>query len=344
MRIHRAALAAAAIALTASACLTMSTSINLADDGSGSYEITLDIDKQIISLAALEAGLPADQMCSQMAADALQVDPPDPSAPQVDISHSSQDGGCSITMYSEWTPQQLDQATGFDPNNPLNHLSRNDQGGWTFRLDLAGILGAASQDSGPEPAADAAGLISVNFDVRLPGHAISHNADGIQTDSTGTTFSWAIDASDIAAQQVSYLLAVTGTEDNVPNSDNLPAGDRPSDNALPTIPSTEEPTASGPQPVTSGPDDPSAPSTEQPPADDGTTDAESSDAEDAKIIDAQPSDAAGDSDQEQIVAGPADTAHSRSTMDIMLPVLAICIIALAASLYVTRKKKQKKAS
>ena len=171
-------MAACTLAVLATACFDVEMDFVVREDGSGSMTVTMRIDESVLELAALGEGGSPEAFCL-MAAQEMELDESlgfEIAGVAQSSDSSLEDDVCIVTSTSSWSSDEseamLAELAGVDGDG----LSRLDNGGWRFELDLRELAEDAGEEDLSQIAAFGFDAPTLTISVTLPGDVVEHNA------------------------------------------------------------------------------------------------------------------------------------------------------------------------
>ena len=174
----RTTVAACTLAALATACLDVEMDFVVRDDGSGSVTMTMRIDESVQELAALGEGGSAEEFCRMAAAEGGLDESLGFDITGVEQRSESaiEDGTCVVTTVVTWTADESDTVLAEMTGEGGDGLSRLDNGGWRFQLDMGEFAEDAGDEDLSQIAAFGLDAPTLTVSVTLPGDPVEHNA------------------------------------------------------------------------------------------------------------------------------------------------------------------------
>lgn len=217
-------------AVVAAGCFDAGLDVTVHEDGGVSSQTSLVVHDELLALGLLaEEGSSLREVCDTLlsefsdgpSASADGATGPagalgfaefvDEALPAPVVEHVNDGETCAITETHAWSPQMSERLIGVD-DFPL---SRTEDDGWRFVLDLDNDEPAGSDEDIDELQALGVSLPTVQVTVTLPGYAHSHNATAVEA----STFTWRFTIADMPAEPLFAQTSLTETMPRDPNGD-----------------------------------------------------------------------------------------------------------------------------
>ncbi len=160
------------------------------EDGSGSVTMTMRVDESVAELAALGDVGSLEDFCRQAAEEAGLDESLGFDITGVEQTSDSaiENGTCIVTTVVTWTADESDAVLAEMTGEGGDGLSRLDNGGWRFQLDMGELAGDVGEDDLSQIAALGFDAPTVTISVTLPGDPVEHNAQS----ANRSVYTWEI--------------------------------------------------------------------------------------------------------------------------------------------------------
>jgi len=182
-------------------CYEISMDFNVNDDGSGTYEMGLEVDLEAVTALLAEEGEDIDptSICDDMLSDAdFEL-----AGEDAEVKIENDGTVCRQILTGSWEAGATEIVD--DSGEDLSLTQVGD--GWRFELDMESLTSDLDDDEEMDPAMLALMGIEINYalTVTLPGSIAEHNGD-----LSGNTVSWEVNLLDPPEEEMLYVQSSAG--------------------------------------------------------------------------------------------------------------------------------------
>ena len=199
-------IAALMVPFLVAGCYEISMDFNVNDDGSGSYELGLEVDLDAVTALLAEEGedIDATSICNDMLSDAGGDELAGGSA---EIQIENDGAVCRQIVTGSWEAGATEIVEESGDDLSLTRVGD----GWRFEFNLESLTSDLDDDEEMDPAMLALMGVEINYAlaVTLPGSIAEHNGE-----VSGSTVSWEVNLLDPPEEEVLYVQSSPGGSSN----------------------------------------------------------------------------------------------------------------------------------